>query len=115
MNEQDLLIHNVKKWVELEHNISSLQKTIKQKKNEKKTVSNILVEIMKTNEIDYFNVNAQQLIYTKKTIKKPLSKKHLITSLIQYFGGKKEDANTLSRFILNSRDNKVIENIRIKK
>tara|TARA_B100000029_G_scaffold57981_1_gene52344 strand:- start:105 stop:452 length:348 start_codon:yes stop_codon:yes gene_type:complete len=115
MNEQDKLIQNVKKWVELENNISSLQKVIKQKKKEKKNVSNILVEIMRMNEIDCFNMNDKKLIYTRKTIKKPLSKKHLITSLITYFGGKKEDATTLSSFILNSRDDKIIENIRIKK
>ena len=36
-----------------------------------------LVDIMKTNNVDCFDVKNGKLIYTKKKVKAPLSKKHL--------------------------------------
>ena len=39
----------------------------------------------------------------------------LIESLTKYFNNDKKEANELSGFIMNTRDSKLIENIRIKK
>ena len=115
MNEQDELIQHIKKWVMLEKSMTNLRKELKEKRNEKKETSNKLIEIMRENDIDCFNINDGKLLYTRRKVKKPLSKKHLIASLVSYFGGNDKSANTLSEFILNSRGEKVIENIRIKK
>ena len=40
---------------------------------------------MKTNDIDALNVPDGELIYNKTKTKAPLSKKHLLSSLGQYF------------------------------
>ena len=115
MNEQEELIQHIKKWVSLEKSMSDLRKQMKKIRLEKKETSNKLIEIMRDNVIDCFNINDGKLLYSRRKVKKPLSKKHLITSLVSYFGGNNDSANTLSEFILNSRGEKVVENIRIKK
>ena len=53
--------------------------------NRKKEITTgILVNIMKVNDIDCFDITDGQLIYSKKNLKKPLSKKHLL-NCISYF------------------------------
>ena len=115
MGDHEQLIQNIKEWVLLEKEMNEMRKKMKVLRLKKKDVSNKLIEIMRENEIDCFNINDGKLMYSKRKVKKPLSKKHLITSLVSYFGGNNENAKTLGDFILNSRGEKVLENIRIKK
>jgi len=84
-------------------------------KSEKKQATETLVETMKNNEIDCFELSAgNKLMYTKNKSKKPLSKKHLLESLSKYFQGNTEQASQLSTFIMNSREETFRENIRRK-
>lgn len=115
MDKQDLLIQNIKNWVRLDNQMSSLRRELKKARDEKKKLSDDLIEIMRDNEIDCFNINDGKLMYSKRKIKKPLSKKHLLTSLAKYFKGSKKEATTVGEFILNTRGEKIVENIRIKK
>ena len=65
-----------------------------------------LVDIMKTNNVDCFDVKNGKLIYTKKKVKAPLSKKHLFNSLNNYFKNNKDVIEELGNYILNSREEK---------
>ena len=58
---------------------------------------------MRNNDIDCFDIQDGKLIYTKKKVKAPLSKKHLLSSLSNYFKNNKDIITELSEFILNSR------------
>ena len=87
---------------------------MKEKRKDKKNYTAALVETMRNNEIDCFDVQDGKLIYTKKKVKAPLSKKHLLSSLSNYFKNNKDLINELSDFILNSREEKIKENIRRK-
>jgi len=99
--DKDELLNVVKNWISLDDQIKELQET--------------LVETMKNNEIDCFELGAgNKLMYTKNKSKKPLSKKHLLDSLSKYFQGNKEQAAQLSKFIMNSREETIRENIRRK-
>ena len=69
---------------------------------------------MKSNEIDCFDIKDGQLIYTKNKTKKALSKKHLISSLLQYFSNDQKTAKDISAFVLNSREDNIKESIRRK-
>ena len=51
---------------------------------QKKDITLTLVEIMKSNNIDCFDITNGQLQYVKKNIRKSLSKKHLFNSPISY-------------------------------
>ena len=114
MSDKKELINNVKNWITLDSEIKQLQKIMKEKRKEKKEYTAALVETMRNNEIDCFDVQDGKLIYTKKKVKAPLSKKHLLSSLSNYFKNNKELINELSEFILNSREEKIKENIRRK-
>ena len=59
-------------------------------------------------------IKDKQLIFSQTQINKPLSKKHLITSLLKYFNGNSLKTQELSNFILNSRNKIIKEQIKIK-
>jgi len=71
---------------------------------------------MKVNEIDCFDITDGKLLYTKNKVKQALSKKHLLSALSVYFENdqNKEKAKDIAKFVLESREIKVKENIRHK-
>ena len=114
MDKQHLL-HSVKSWINIDDDIRSLQREIRAKRKEKKELTETLVSTMKDNEIDCFELGqGNKLLYTQHKIKKPLSKKHLLTCLTNYFSGNANDASKLGEFIMNSRQVKIKDNIRRK-
>ena len=74
-----------------------------------------LVDVMKSNEIDCFDLNDGKLIYSKSKYKKPISKKVLLDTLNGYFKNDSKIAQDLSEHIMNSREETVKEIIRRKK
>tara|TARA_Y100001935_G_C17193004_1_gene451069 strand:- start:106 stop:459 length:354 start_codon:yes stop_codon:yes gene_type:complete len=110
----DALIENVKTWLSIDNDIKKLQKAIKEKRNEKKELTNNLVDIMKERDIDCMNTAQGQLIKTTNKVKAPLSKKHLVSSIQKYFKDDGEKVQELCNYILNSRNVKIKENIRRK-
>lgn len=115
MDSKDQLVSHIKSWIEIDNEIGKLQKQIKAFRDEKKELTNSLVDVMKSNEIDCFDINDGKLIYSRSKIKKPINKKTLFTSLHTYFKEDEEMAKQLSEFILNSREETVKESIRRKK
>ena len=113
--DKEELLGVVRNWITLDDQIKQLQKRIREIKAEKKHATEALVDTMKNNEIDCFELGAgNKLIYTKNKSKKPLSKKHLLEYLSKYFQGNTEQAAELSKFIMSSREETVRENIRRK-
>jgi len=115
MDKEELVL-NIKQWITLDEEIKTLQRQIKEKRNEKKENTETLVRIMRENEIDCFDLDSKggKLIYTKQKIKKSLSKKHLMKCLMQYYNEDSLEAKKVSNFILNNREEKIKENIRRK-
>lgn len=113
MANQELL-DNVKAWISIDNEIRQLQKAVKERRNQKKELTNNLVNTMKQNDIDVFNIPDGELIYTKIKSKTPLSKKHLLVSLSEYFKNDKNIVDQLGKFILDGRQTKEKENIRRK-
>ena len=114
MTDKNELVNNVKNWINIDNDIKELQKVIKEKRKEKKLYTGKLVDIMKSNDIDCFDMKSGKLIYSRRTVKAPLSKKHLFSSLSQYFKNNKDIIEELGQFILDSRAEKVRENIKRK-
>tara|TARA_Y100000816_G_C26065852_1_gene560138 strand:- start:245 stop:628 length:384 start_codon:yes stop_codon:yes gene_type:complete len=114
MTTKDELIDNIKSWINIDNEVKILQKEIKKRREMKKKYTENLVEIMKNNEIDCFDINDGKLIYSKNKIKAPLSKKHLLTSLTKYYQNDKDAAMKISQFILDTREIKYKETIRRK-
>ena len=111
---QKALLENVKSWLTIDNEIRALQKEIKERRKMKKQLTTDLMSTMKTNDIDALNVPDGELIYNKTKTKAPLSKKHLLSSLGQYFKGDQRMIDELSKFIMESRAEKEKESIRRK-
>lgn len=116
MANKEILINNIKEWLQNDNDIKELQKQIKIKKEKNKFITNNLVEIMKNNEIDCFDINDGKLIYSQIKSKSTLSKKHLSTCLEKYFKNSEttEMVNDLCNFILDNRTTKITETIKRK-
>ena len=115
METKQELVSHVKNWIEIDNAISTLQKNIKELKDQKKTLTQSLVSVMKENEIDCFDINDGKLIYSKSKYKKPINKKTLLDSLNNYFKDNNDLASDLSKFIMDNREDTIKENIRRKK
>ena len=111
---QNALLENVKSWLTIDNEIRALQKEIKERRKMKKQLTTDLMTTMKSNDIDALNVPDGELIYNKTETKAPLSKKHLLSSLTQYFKGDKRMIDELSKFIMETRAEKEKESIRRK-
>jgi len=115
MDTKQELVTHIRSWIQMDNEIMELQKRIKTYREEKKKLTESLVNVMKTNEIDCFDINDGKLIYSKSKQKKPINKKTLLTALQTYFKEDSELATNLSEHILNSREETIKESIRRKK
>ena len=114
MSTQQELLENVKTWLDIDNQIRTLQKEIRDRRKLKKNLTESLVGIMKNQDIDALNVPDGQLIYNKTKTKAPLSKKHLLVSLAQFFKNDQRMVEELSKYIMESRQEKEKENIKRK-
>lgn len=115
MTTKEMLISKIKEWISHDDEIKMLQKQIKDHRTEKKALTESLVDIMKTNAIDCFDINDGKLIFCKNKVKIPLNKKTLLSSLEKYFENNPEiNTGDVGEFILESREVKIKENIRRK-
>ena len=109
------LVNNIKNWLALENEIKVLQKEIKQRREKRKGLTEALVEIMKTNEIDCFDISEGKLIYTKNKVKSGITKQFLMETLKKYFDDNPDvDSDDLGQFILDNRKIDIKENLRHK-
>lgn len=115
MTSKEELVKTIKDWINIDDEIQKLQKQLKEFKLEKKELSENLLEIMKDNEIDCFDINNGKLLMHKTKTKCPLNKKALMDSLEKYFERMPNiDTNDVSNFILENREIKIKENIKRK-
>uniref|UniRef100_A0A6C0C1R7 Uncharacterized protein n=1 Tax=viral metagenome TaxID=1070528 RepID=A0A6C0C1R7_9ZZZZ len=111
MDNKTLLIASVKKWLTLDNEIRAIQKEANIRKQEKKEITNDLIEIMKTNELDSIEIKDGNLNYVSRNVKKPITKKYLVSVLNNYFQGDLEKVSELNTLIMDNRENEVRETI----
>jgi F0F1-type ATP synthase delta subunit len=119
MSSKEELVNIIKEWIDNDEKVKELQTIIKEYKNKKKNLTTTLLSIMKTNEIDCFDINSGKIVYCKNKTKASLNKKTLIETLEKFFKEKNNlniniDVNVISDFILNNREIKINENIKRK-
>ena len=111
VDTKEHLIKTIKEWVKIDNEIRELQKQQSIRKVEKKKISETLIEIMRKNEIDCFDINDGQIIYNKKSVKKPITKKILFDILSKYYKGDSNKAEDMQNYILENREEVVKETI----
>ena len=101
----------VRDWVKLDNEIKSLQKEVNNRKKERTELSKQLITIMKHTNTDCFELKNGVLLYTTKSVKKPITKKILLDILGKYYDGDYMKATEVNDFILNSREEVLKESI----
>lgn len=117
METKEQLINAIKEWVKLDNEIKALQTELKTRKARQQKVSELLMETMKNENIDGVDLNngKDQLCYTKKSVKKPISKSVLLNILSKYYSEDSTKALELNTFIFDNREVIVKESIQLKK
>lgn len=113
MQNKEELINNIKEWLKMDNEITQLRKEIKERNNKKKKLTNDLVDTMKSNNIDCFDINGGALIFKSSKVKKPITGKLLLNVLKNYY---KDDnlAEELTKYIMENREEEIKDTIKRK-
>ena len=114
METKEQLVTNIKEWIKLDGEISKLRAEMKEKTNTRKQLTNDLVNVMKNNSIDCFDINGGALVYKKNKVKKPINGKTLLNVLKNYYKEQPQVAEDLTKHIMDSREEQIKETIRRK-
>ena len=108
------LITNIKEWIKIDTDINKLKTEIKEKTSKQKELTNTLVNVMKNNSIDCFDINGGSLIYKKRKTRKTISGKYLLAQLEEYYKDKPEVAKEITNKVLENREEVIKEEIKRK-
>ena len=111
METKEQLIISIREWVKIDNEIRKLKKEENKRNQEQKRISTQLIEVMSKNEIDEFELNDGKIMYTKKSVKKPITKRILLDLLQKYHDGDLQKATDINNFILTNREEKEVESI----
>jgi hypothetical protein len=114
METKEELIINIKEWIRIDNELLKLQSEIKTRKNKKKELSQSLVDVMKKNTIDCFDIAGGSLIYKKSKVKKPINAKTLMAALQNYYKNDPATAETIAKHVMDNREEQVKETIQRK-
>jgi hypothetical protein len=115
METKEQLVNNIKEWIKIDTEISQLKSEIKDRTNKKKSLTENLVTVMKTNKIDCFDINGGALVYKANKIKKPINGKSLLLALQNYYKTDPKIAEELTKHVMDSREEQIKETIKMKK
>jgi hypothetical protein len=108
------LIQLIKEWVQADNDIRLLNKELRNRKDGLKKISQNLMKTMQENQIDEFALKEGKLVYSKTNIKKPITKKNLMTILSKYYNGDISQAIEMNKYIMENREEVVKETIKRK-
>ncbi len=114
METKEQLVNNIKEWIKMDTEITELKAQIKDRNNRKKTLTENLVTVMKTNKIDCFDINGGALVYKTNRIKKPINGKTLLAALQNFYKSDPKMAEDLTKHVLDSREEQIKETIKRK-
>lgn len=119
MNEVKLetkeeLITSIKEWIKIDNEILKHTKEIKDMKKKQKLLTNSLVNVMKNNQLECFDINGGKILYKKSKCKKPINTKSLLNTLKTYYNETPNKAEEITDYILKNREEVIKETIRRK-
>jgi hypothetical protein len=104
----------LRQWIRVENEIGTLSQEIKKRKLIHQQLSVSLMDVMRKNEIDCFDITNGKIVYSKTRTRPPLNKGQLKSALMTYYKEDVEKASSLNEFLLASRVEKVREAIKMK-
>ena len=113
-SSKDELIMTIKEWINMDNDITKLTSEIKEKTHKKKELTTSLVNVMKNNSIDCFDINGGALVYKQKKSRKTISGKFLLSQLEEYYKDSPELAKEIAKKVLENRIEVVKDEIKRK-
>ena len=104
METKEQLVQSIREWVKIDNEMRTLKQELNNRKKAKEAISNNLLTVMKENEIDRFDINDGRIEYSKRNVKKAITKKMLLNILSQYYEGDDEKATDMNNYILQNRE-----------
>ena len=114
METKEQLVTNIKDWIKMDTEIAELKCQIKDRTAKKKTLTENLVNVMKTNKIDCFDINGGALVYKTNKIKKPINGKSLLNALQNFYKTDTKLAEDITKHVMDSREEQIKETIKRK-
>ena len=111
------LVAVLKEWVKNEKDMAALSRELRQRREHKKELSSSLLHIMKTNNIDCFDISDGKVLYSQTKTKKPINRDHIVSCFEQYFADNphiRSHAEGMTKYILENREVVVRDNIKLK-
>ena len=109
-------VEKIKRWLSIENEISTHSSVLRELRKEKKALNSDLVAIMKLNNVECFDCNSEQIMFSRNNVKRGLNKKCLDEILAKYFAQTSPDeASRLSNFIHDNRGTEIKEVVKLKK
>ncbi len=112
MSSQVEVVKIIKEWITIDNDIRNINKELRLRKDKLKKISQNLMKTMKENEIDEFDIKDGKLVFSQTTVKKPITKKNLVTILSKYYEGDISQAIEMNKFIMDNREEVVKETIK---
>jgi hypothetical protein len=114
LDTKEELIQKIKEWLKLDNDIIRLNKDLKEFKKKQKVLTNTLVNVMKTNQLECVDINGGKILYKKSISKKPINSKMLLNTLKTFFSTNPSTADEVTDYILNNREIVIKETIKRK-
>jgi len=114
MDTKTQLITYVKQWVSIDEELKQLQSVIRDKRKKQKALNEVLIHVMKKNEIDCFDTKNGKILYSVNKTKKAITKKMLLETLQKYYKNDDDKAAEMVNYILESRVDNITEHIKRK-
>jgi hypothetical protein len=103
LSTKDELIFNIKEWIKMDNELTKLKSEIREKSTKKKELTESLVNVMKSNSIDCFDINGGALVYKQKKTRRTISGKFLLSQLEDYYKEQPEIAKEILKKVLDNR------------
>jgi len=113
--EKEVLKNYIREWIKIDNELKELSKLSRERREKKKNISEQLITIMKSYDIDCLKThNDGMIMYQQTKVKMPLNKKHLLNALTVLCNKDQQKAKEMSQFILDTREEKIRESIKRK-
>jgi hypothetical protein len=102
----------VKEYLDLDNQIITLQKAIRERKKKKEQLSKVILGTMQNNEIQEMNLKEDKLVYCVSQHQSPMNKDYLNNVLNNYFNNEQKAQDVLTHIYENRQR---VEKVRLKR
>lgn len=105
------LVEHIRKWIQIDNEIRQLQALVRERREMKKQITQDLVDVMRDNEIEKFNLRDGKLVYKQTKRSTPLNEKHIANCLLDIFKDDPSKAQEATEIIMNRREVKMVDTL----